>query len=63
MFATRQLVALQAIFGVPAMIFKALLDFDFKRIGALFVAIVQLLGAFIFDTPVTPYKDSIDMGM
>ena len=61
MFATRQIVALQAILGVPAMIFKALLDFDFKRIGALFVAIVQLLGAFIFDTPITPYKGSIDM--
>ena len=61
MFATRQIVALQAVFGIPAMIFKALIDFDFKRIGALFVAIVQLLGAFVFDTPVTPYKEAIDM--
>lgn len=60
-FATRQIVAFYAIFDIPSMIFKALFDFDFKRIGALIVAAFQLMGTFVLDTPITPYKDSIDM--
>ena len=61
LFATRQIVAFYAIFDIPAMMLKAFGDFDFKRIGALFVAAFQLLGTFVSDTPITPYKDSIDM--
>ena len=59
--ATRQIVAFYGIFDIPSMMFRALCDFDFKRIGALFVALFQLFGAFILDTPITPYKDKIDM--
>ena len=61
LFAARQIVAFNAIFDIPAMMLKALSDFDFKRIGALFVAAFQLFSTFILDTPITPYKDSIDM--
>ena len=61
MFATRQIVALKSVFDIPAMMIEALKVFDFKRMGALIVALFQLLGAFILDTPITPYKDSIDM--
>ena len=43
------------------MIFKALFKFDFKRVIALIVAFFQLIGLVIFDTPVTPYKNEIDM--
>ncbi len=43
------------------MIFKAIFKFDFKRVIALVVAFFQLVGLVIFDTPVTPYKNEIDM--
>ena len=59
--ATRQLVALSSLFDIPTMMFNALLSFDLKRITALFVAFFQLMGTVVFDTPITPYKDSIDM--
>ena len=61
LFATRQIVAFYALSDIPAMMFKALTEFDFKRICALIVAVFQLFGAFILDTPITPYKESIDM--
>ena len=61
LFATRQLTALSEIPAVLEKFIQAFGDFDFKKVAALFVTICQLLGCFIFDTPVTPYKDSIDM--
>lgn len=60
-FAKRQLAALGALSRVSASVFKALFSFDFKRAGALIIAFFQLIGAAFFDTPVTPYQDSIDM--
>lgn len=60
-FATRQIVALEDAFSVLGQLFKSFIGFDFNRVSALIVAFFQLCGAFILDTPVTPYKDSIDM--
>lgn len=60
-FAARQLAALNGIPEVMKGFFTSLFSFDFKRVAALFVAFFQLVGAVIFDTPVTPYKDSIDI--
>lgn len=60
-FATRQLRGIEELKTIPSMIFKAIFKFDFKRVVALFVAFFQLIGLVIFDTPVTPYKDGIDM--
>ena len=60
-FATRQITAMGEIFPVIEKILKALADFDLKKVTALFVTLGQLFGAFLFDTPVTPYKDNIDM--
>ena len=60
-FAARQLAALNGIPEVMKGFFTSLFSFDFKRVAALFVAFFQLAGAVVFDTPVTPYKDSIDM--
>ena len=60
-FAKRQTAAWNALPGVFGDTIKALLHVDFKRVGILFVAFFQLIGAVIFDTPVKPYRDSIDM--
>ncbi len=60
-FATRQIVALGELPIVAGKIIAELFSFDFKRVSALFVAFTQLISLVIFDTPVTPYKDSIDM--
>ncbi len=60
-FAKREAAALMEIFEIPSRIFHALVSFDFHGISALIVAFFQLFGAFIYSTPVTPYKDSIDM--
>lgn len=60
-FSKRQTAAIAAIPAAASMIFKALVNLDFKRFAALIMTIPQLLGAFIFDTPITPYKDKIDM--
>ncbi len=60
-FATRQLRGIEDLKNIPAMIFKAIFKFDFKRVIALVVAFFQLVGLVIFDTPVTPYKNEIDM--
>ncbi len=59
--AKRQIAALTALPAVFGGTFKALMSFNLKRVGALFVAFFQLIGAVIFDTPVKPYGDSIDM--
>lgn len=60
-FATRQLRGIEDLKKIPGMIFKAVFKFDFKRVIALIVAFFQLIGLVIFDTPVTPFKDEIDM--
>lgn len=59
--AKRQLAALTALPGVFAGIFKAFVQFNFKKVLALFVALFQLIGAVVFDTPVKPYGDTVDM--
>lgn len=59
--AKRQLAALTALSGVLSNAVKAMLHFDMHRAGALFIAFFQLIGAAVFDTPVTPYGDTIDM--
>ena len=61
LLAKRQVTSFKEIFTVFGSIFKALGSFDFKKIGALFTVIGQLFGAAFADTPVTPYKDTIDM--
>ncbi len=58
-FARRQLVAFSEIFVVAGKLFKD--PGSLKRLLAMLVTLCQLIGAFIFDTPITPYKDSIDM--
>ncbi|MBQ7688447.1 MAG: glycoside hydrolase family 16 protein [Clostridia bacterium] len=60
-FAKRQTTALSELPAVFARIAKALFSLDFKRVTALFTVAGQLFGAFFAGTPVTPYKDSIDM--
>lgn len=60
-FATRQIRAFKDLGEIPIKIIKAFFKFDFKKVIALIVAGCQLLGLAIFDTPVTPYKDKIDM--
>ena len=59
--AARQVNAIEGILPAMGNFFKELFSFDFKGAAAMLVAVAQLFGAFIFDTPVTPYKDSIDM--
>ena len=61
LFATRQITAISEIPAIHANLMKAFTDFDFKKVAALIVTFFQLLGSFVLDTPVTPYKDSIDM--
>lgn len=59
--APRQIRAFGEIGPAIESFFRELISFDFKSAAAFFVAVVQLFGAVIFDTPITPYKDSIDM--
>ena len=61
LLATRQWVALDEVFLVISKILTAFTTLDLKSVAALFTVLVQLMGAVVFDTPVTPYKDSIDM--
>ncbi len=61
MFAARQIVALTDAFAVMGDVIKSMVNFDFKSAAALFTVMAQLFCAFILDTPITPYKDSIDM--
>lgn len=60
-FAARQLRGIRELKEIPVMIFKAVFKFDFKRVIALIVAFFQLIGLVVFDTPVTPYRSTIDM--
>ena len=57
----RQMASLTALTGVFGALFSSLGHFELKRAGALFVAFFQLIGAAVFDTPVTPYGDTVDM--
>lgn len=57
----RGYAALTESFDVLWQIVKSIADFDFEKVTALFVVMGQLLGALIFGTPVTPYKESFDM--
>ena len=57
----RQIVAFKDFIAVFGRIAKALASMDFKRIGALFIALGQLFSASFADRPITPYKDPIDM--
>lgn len=59
--AKRQLAAFAALPTVAAAACKALAHFELKKVGALFVAFFQLIGAAVFDTPVKPYGEMIDM--
>ncbi len=59
--AKRQLTAAGALSGVFIRTFKELIHFNFKGVGALILAFFQLIGAAVFDTPVTPYGNTIDM--
>ena len=61
LFAARQINALTDSFVVLGDIVKNMVNFNFKSVAALFTVMLQLFSAFILDTPVTPYKDSIDM--
>ena len=61
LLAKRQVTAFREIFTVLGAICKAFGNMDLKKIGALFTALGQLFGAAFIDTPVTPYKDTIDM--
>ena len=60
-FAKRQTAAFAELPGAFSRLFKALAAFDFKKAGALFTVIAQLFGAAFGGSPVTPYKDPIDM--
>lgn len=57
----RHLAALSAIGPALGMLLRALFSLQFQRVGALLLAVAQLFGAAIFDTPVTPYKEQINM--
>lgn len=59
--AKRQTVAFSEIPAMFGRIAKALFSFEFKKVAALFTVLAQLLGAAFFDTPITPFKDAIDM--
>ena len=60
-FAARQITAAGEILPILEKLVKALTELDFRKVAALFVTVCQLFGSFVFDTPVTPYKDTIDM--
>ena len=57
----RGYAALTDSFDVLRQIVVSIADFDFEKVTALIMVMGQLLGALIMGTPVTPYKDSIDM--
>ena len=61
LFTKRQLGALSGIPTVFKKIFKSVFKADFAAVTALLTVLVQLFGAFVNDTPVTPYGDEIDM--
>lgn len=60
-FAARQIAAMEGILPAMGDFFRNLFSFDIKGAVAMFIAVFQLIGAVVFDTPITPYKDEIDM--
>ena len=60
-FAVRQVRSFREIPQAAWKAVKAFFTLRWKSCAALTLVCVQLLGAAIFDTPVTPYKDKIDM--
>ena len=61
MFTKAQMASLAGIPLVIKAIFTALGAMDMKKAAAMLTVMGQLFGAFVAKTPVTPYKDSIDM--
>lgn len=61
LFATRQIVAIGEFAEMLGSFLKSLVSLDFKKVTALATTLLQLLGVIVFDTPLTPYKESIDM--
>ena len=59
--AKRQAAALAALSPLFAKIINAITHFDLKSACALFISFFQLIGAALFDTPVKPFGDQIDM--
>ena len=59
--ATRQINAFNEIGPAIGKFFTELFSFDFKGAFSMLLATIQLFGMAMFDTPVKPYKDSIDM--
>ena len=59
--AKRQLTALRELPGAALKALRALLSRHWMQGAAFALTAAQLLGAAIFGTPVTPYKDEIDM--
>ena len=57
----RRLAALSSLGGALLAAMKALFALQGKRFLALLVAFFQLWGAALFDLPVKPYKDEIDL--
>ncbi len=57
----RRIRALSEAFALIGVIIKAFTGADMKKVAALLTALGQLFGAAVSDTPVTPYKDAIDM--
>ncbi|MCR5484923.1 MAG: glycoside hydrolase family 16 protein [Clostridiales bacterium] len=60
-FATRQI---RAVREIPKMIEKTLryfFTFKWKAFAASFLVVFQLLGAFLFDTPITPHGEKLDL--
>ncbi len=61
LFNKRQIASLRDMGAVIGELFRTFAKFDFKKTAALFTVFGQLLGAAFADTPVTPYKNAIDM--
>ena len=61
LLAKRQLTALAEIPRVFRQIFAALSGGAFPKAISLFAAVAQLFSAALFDTPIKPYKDRINM--
>lgn len=59
--AKRQIASLKEILSLPAAFARFIAEGGIKRAFSLFLTFFQLIGAMLFDAPVTPYKDSIDI--
>lgn len=57
----RALTSLRDLVSLPALFSRYVSSGSLKKASALFLSFIQLIGAVFFDTPVTPFKDEIDM--